>query len=290
MNVKNEFGHLDMVLSKEYELIYDQLCKPYFVVADTKVSSRMINYYQKNGFLDQLDRKENTKWKFSAFQVIWINVVSNLLNFGFSKFNIQQLKIALSANCLGLVSNFCGDSLLNLYSTLMIKEGIEFRLMITKYPRNFLEIGIDGSISEVWFESYSHKVEILPPSKSEEVSLTIPLFPIVNQLWEKLTGNAVEINFGNYSRLESSEKELIKEIRAQDFNEITLNRKKPEDNLFAAVKKNISPTELKNIPKFLSLKTHCDVLLHYGVEPGKVIHGSVVKKIQNYPLKKPPNK
>ena len=98
--------------------------------------------------------------------------------------------------------------------------------------------------------------------------------------------HAVEINFGNYSRLESSEKELIKEIRAQDFNEITLNRKKPEDNLFAAVKKNISPTELKNIPKFLSLKTHCDVILHYGVDPGKVIHGSVIKKIQNYPSKK----
>lgn len=289
MNV-NESKYLDIVLSEDYQSVYRLLAEPSFVVSDTNVSSRMINYYQKNGFLDQLERKEKTKWKFSALQVMWINVVSNLLNFGFSKFNIQQLKIALSANCLGLVSNFCGDSLLNLYSTLIIKEGIEFRLMITKYPRNFLEIGIDGSISEVWFESYSHKVEILPPSKSEEVSLTIPLFPIVNQLWEKLTGNAVEINFGNYSRLESSEKELIKEIRAQDFNEITLNRKKPEDNLFAAVKKNISPKDLKNIPKFLSLKTHCDVLLHYGVEPGKVIHGSVVKKIQNYPLKKPRNK
>ena len=44
--------------------------------------------------------------------------------------------------------------------------------------------------------------------------------------------------------------------------------------------------DLKNIPKFLSLKTHCDVILHYGVDPGKVIHGSVIKKIQNYPSKK----
>ena len=50
MNVKNESGHLDMVLTKEYKLIYDQLCTPYFVVADTKVSSRMIELLPKEWF------------------------------------------------------------------------------------------------------------------------------------------------------------------------------------------------------------------------------------------------
>lgn len=285
MNV-NKSKYLDIVLSEDYQSIYEKLNQPSFVVADTRVSSRMINYYQKSGFLDQLDRKERTKWKFSAFQVIWINLVSNLLNFGFSKYNIQQVRRALSANSLGLVSNFCNDSLLNLYSTLLIKEGIDFRIMITKYPRNFLESEIDSSISELWFESYSHKTEFLKPSLKEEVTLTFPLYPFVFEVWEKLTGNALDINFRNYSRLENTEKELIEEIRAKDFYGMTLNRKKPEENLFATVNKSISPMDLKNIPKFLSMKTHCDVILHYGVDPGKVIHGSVIKKIQNYPSKK----
>jgi DNA-binding transcriptional MerR regulator len=284
MNV-SEPKYLDIVITDEFQAVISQLTKPFFVVSDTKVSSRMINYYQKQGFLFDTNRKEKTKRTFSAMQVIWIRVVSTLMDYGFSKENIYQIKRGLSADCLGMVSHFVNGSLLDLFSTYLIALNTDFRLIISRYPKDLVEGIITDSVKEIRFESFSHKTEFMPPSINEDITITIPLLPIANEVWKKLTNNQIEIVNGYYPRLVSHEKELIDKLKNDAFDNLTINKNEVDDGNFATFTKKIPQDDLKNIPKLLSMQQHARVTLKYGKDTGKVESGIIVNTIKSDSVK-----
>ncbi len=285
MNV-SEQKYLDIVLTDEFQAVMHQLTKPFFVVSDTKVSSRMINYYQKQGFLFDTDRKEKTKRALTAMQVIWIRVVSTLMDYGFSKENIYQIKRALCADSLGIVSHFVNGSLLDLFTTYLIALNTDFRLIISRYSKDLVEGMLTDSVKDVKFESFSHKTEFMPPSINEDITITIPLLPIVNELWMKMSNKKIEIHNGYYPRLLSHEKELFDKIKSDAFDNITISLDEEKEFNLASFTKKIEPEDLKHIPKYLSQQQFSSVTLMYANETGKAISGTIVKRIKSDSLAK----
>lgn len=285
MNV-SEQKYLDIVLTDEFQAVMHQLTKPFFVVSDTKVSSRMINYYQKQGFLFDTDRKEKTKRALTAMQVIWIRVVSTLMDYGFSKENIYQIKRGLSADSLGLVSHFVNGSLLDLFSTYLIALNTDFRLIISRYPKDLVEGIMTDSVKDVRFESFSHKTEFMPPSINEDISLTIPLLPIVSALWKKLTNKNLEITNGYYPRLLSHEKELIDVVKSDEIGNINIKSHIENEFTFASFTKKIESEDLKHISKFLSMQQYASVTIQYTNETGKAVSGTITRTIKSDSLAK----
>jgi hypothetical protein len=169
-------------------------------------------------------------------------------------------------------------------------EGVEqivITVSITKYPNDFLGVETDGSIKEVWFQSDSHKTKHLAPGIREDITLTIPLLPIVYELWIKITGEKFEIRNGYYQRLEVHEKELLDKINSKGFNSLTIKKNSHDEDTFATFSKILNPSEIKNIPKFLSMQTFCDITLQYGADPGKILNAIVVNKIKPKIIKNP---
>ncbi len=120
----------------------------------------------------------------------------------------------------------------------------------------------------------------MAPGIREDITLTIPLLPIVYELWMKITGEKFEILNGYYQRLEVNEKELLDKINSKGFNSLTIKRNRNDEDTLAIFSKTLNPSEIKNIPKFLSMQTYCDITLQYGADPGKILNAIIVKKIK----------
>lgn len=72
--------------------ICDTITKPLFTVNNLGLSYRTVNYWDKNNLLLS-ERKSEKAWrKFSFIDFIWINMIQDLRDFGFSTKTIHKIK------------------------------------------------------------------------------------------------------------------------------------------------------------------------------------------------------
>ena len=72
------------------------LNKPQFRIGDEKITSRVLNHWQKLELLSDSREASNGWNKFSLSETIWINLILKLRNFGFSLKLIKKVKESLS--------------------------------------------------------------------------------------------------------------------------------------------------------------------------------------------------
>lgn len=74
-----------------YEEIQSELNRPLFSTKDVDLTYRAINHYEEKKII-LTKRKDNTSWrKYTAIEVVWLNLVSSLREMGLSLMAIQRL-------------------------------------------------------------------------------------------------------------------------------------------------------------------------------------------------------
>ncbi len=91
-------------------------------IVATGKSYRVINSWESNGLIDNF-REENSRWrKFSLVDCVWIKIISDLRDFGFSTEKIKNVKANLWQSETGMGSQ--------LFQLVQSYTSIEFKLLL----------------------------------------------------------------------------------------------------------------------------------------------------------------
>jgi len=122
------------------------LNRRYFSLKETKISARTLNSWYKNNILND-DRIGGKGWsKFSFSELLWIGIVKELRNFGFSLKKIKIVKVYLeSLNTEKYDSKFV---LIDFYFYAGVKFGTPMKLIVFSEGKTILsrQTAIDSAI------------------------------------------------------------------------------------------------------------------------------------------------
>src|SRR3954469_22416130 len=73
--------------------LVEEIAAPLYTVKELDIPTRMLTYYDKKDLLYQNKHEANNKRKFSITQAVWLKIVKDLFQFGFSSEEILNIKI-----------------------------------------------------------------------------------------------------------------------------------------------------------------------------------------------------
>lgn len=87
-----DFDHADYHFSDKFETIRSIVRKRKFTVGSTEINYRVINHWDQNGILPEGLKSEGGEWrKFSFIELVWVEAVKKLREFGFSLDKIARV-------------------------------------------------------------------------------------------------------------------------------------------------------------------------------------------------------
>ncbi|HEY9084069.1 MAG TPA: hypothetical protein VIN73_12095 [Vicingaceae bacterium] len=223
----------------------------------TDSGARIINLWIKDELLDD-DRDETQRWhKFSLIEVIWINLVEELRDTGYSKEKIKKVKDQLLLSIEGISSKY---PYLEFHLIASILYGSPFFILIDK----------EGNANIVGRDNY---VAIL---NSEHVTChtVVNLDGLFKRLMDKIDRS--KWTFAELFKLSKEELELLTFIKMGDFQTIKI------------VKRNGEIDRMEGTERIAPGKRMIDILnqgdyqnIEVKQENGKVvcIHRTVKRKI-----------
>lgn len=247
------------------------LQQPAFEIKDTEISSRMINYYNTREMLYAPLEPNKTK-KFTAVEIVWIKILKELLDFGFSGLEVRWFKdsllqyehadrkVDLSLDCL------------TFHITMMTCYEIDFKIVLTR-----------GESMEWQFITLTHQEVIANQHFSfDGATLLIPLLPKIKNEWKRLSGKALNPKHVVYTPIQLSEKDLLNAIKEKNVQKIELSfsEKSSTSPGKGKVVKTFEEIDVANLLKLLRYMTYGEVRLTYGSEAGVPLHGMVSKTIK----------
>jgi hypothetical protein len=175
----------------------------------TDSGARVINLWIKDELLDD-DRDESQRWhKFSLVEVIWVNIIEELRDTGYSKEKIKKVKDQLLLSIIGVNSKY---PYLEFHLISSILYGRPFFILIDK----------DGNSNIVGLDNY---IAIL---NSEDVSChtVLSLDGLFKKLMAKIDKS--KWTFTELFQLSKEELELLTFIKSNDFQSIKVVKRNGE--------------------------------------------------------------
>lgn len=264
-----KFDFLTFDLSPEFLEIHKILTEDQFTVSHTGVSTRMINYYEKEGYLFDSDRKPGMKRKFNTIDVVWINIIKHLFDFGFTKDNILFIKKWIIDNVTLQLTKEApvGYNVLEFYLSYIIAYKTDIRIFVSRHENK--------KIFTLRLMSLSHGVDFNPPSIYEFPHFIIPLAPILNSFWQYYTGKKIEIADRSLISIKGKDKPLVNKVIQNDFISLNIENKKDASGKYVSMTQHIPKDQLSKVCQFLTKQKHSQIVLNYGAEIGKPISGTI---------------
>lgn len=179
----------------------------------TEQSKRVIGHWVKEGVITGEQRNEGGWFYFSRTESVWIDIVTQLREFGVSLQKIKSIREKLF------------DEIQQGFSL------IDFALMhsILKSPY-IMMVKMDGSIHMTTSKLYSEivKEEVLPPH------LLFNFFHLAKEIFPNNNFELVYSNPDNISELSDEEMKILYYIRTGDYKEIRIKMQKGEVYLLEA--------------------------------------------------------
>jgi DNA-binding transcriptional MerR regulator len=223
-------------------------------LANTGLSYRVINHWEKTGLIDVDRGEEGTGWrKYSAMDAIWINLIIELRKFGVSIENINKIKEQLTAGNEEYKPSVY--PLLEFYSSLFMQHKEETYILV---PDNF-EIDI----------ATQSQIEISKMLNGICNHISISLHDIIKTVYKK---HDLKLKRETKVELNREEVILLSEIRTGAYKSIEVKMK---DGRLYQLNKDVILTEIQ-IQKLLQDKNYGDIT--FKKENGKVIHAQQIIK------------
>lgn len=240
--------------------VIEKLTEKRFGIEDLYFRSEVLEHYSSEGLLHHNDFLSINGYQFTAVQVAWLNILSDLLDLGFSKEYIITLRYSLETYLYHDIFSAKNYDVLTYHLALMLSRKMDFRIILNKEM-------VDWTI-----RSNTNTIVLCSNDRFSKITtITLPLLPTINNIWETITGKDVQLIKQEYILLSGAEKKFVKEIRKKDFMQIELkfhSIKGSDGNGTGVVVKRIPVEQVKMLCRYLRTKTYSDIRISYREEPG----------------------
>lgn len=163
----------------EIQSIITELKSPMFSVKDSRISYRTLHHYQELNIIEPKKSKINSWRKFTGIDLIWIDTIVQLRNFGIGLDKLKSLKMNLfDKGNLGTIDKV----------QLLISNSFEneIALAILKHYQLYLVIFPDFTFS---FHDSQTLKQLHLKSYKEEAHINIPLTKTINEVYKRIMAN-----------------------------------------------------------------------------------------------------
>jgi DNA-binding transcriptional MerR regulator len=259
-----ETNHLLLNQSPTEELlvIYEKMTKYELRQDDTPFNSRMLNYYSKKGLLfESEERTSKTRRTFNLAQIIWFNILEQLLELGYNTDNILLIKNIFQAHkyidkekakIYEFFPYYCSHSVLYPYEFFLFIDAEGSHDFITNFATQNIR---DGN----WFTDRNH--------------IVIPFTKIVLKQWNYFCKKKIEIIRPEVTILKNVDNAILKTIRKSEYDNVKIT--KDEKAITLTVIERESP---ENLEQVLRIAKDTSVQIGFGSKSGKA--SSVTKKVR----------
>jgi DNA-binding transcriptional MerR regulator len=229
-----DYNFLGGYLNKEHKS-KEFLNTPKFKIGDEKISSRVLNHWHDTGLLND-NRIHKKSWrKFTFSEVVWINIIIKLRDFGMNIKKIKKVKECLEVYNTNNHHSKC--ELLDFYIAFCMSSKTPVKLLVFDSGEALL-----AKQSEIDLSTQFDRI------KDDYIS--IDLGKLINS---RFKGKKVETNYLNHS-ISTVAKEIENGIYLDDVNSISIKLSGDNDILVSKeyIRENIDEVEklINKVGKF----------------------------------------
>lgn len=304
--LENQFGNYlnSFNISKEMfdrlDLYYPKILVPTIPLSFTGVTPRNFHSWKENGLIElsiEKEEGERKNVKFNLIEFIWVKMIKEMREFGFSYDLIRQVKFALFSDALtplkygwSELENLC-ISILN-YNDKQLKSIREFfdktveifdeileSNSLLEIEKSFLFIAVAGSIMNnvkssiiILKTDIGFKVDVITLEKLPEAvmistelllktNFQMPINSIISDFFSEPKSEKYGEIFGFYN---PKEMKVLETIRKKDYNEIIIKLDKSNELVIDIVRDgDITDEKAAAIRKILGLNEYEEISIKY---------------------------
>ena len=218
---ENVYGKSFIAIHPEMNRILGVLANAQFTIGDSSFTSRVMNYYEEKGLL--LSKRENTnEWRrFSAYELVWLEILDKLRSFGYPLEWIKKMRDNMLKDEKAGTVDEEGN-----YNTRPFEWFIA--LCLTSKKEFFYIVFEDGAAS--YYDDGDPHLWSVENSYMRKPHLSIPITQVIKEIWETIPGEKVEFDKSEFIEVDKTEKDILQEVRSGKYESINIEfkNKKPE--------------------------------------------------------------